>query len=314
MNFSSGFVDKENIKIYQPFRERYASKCQNNSNFRRAVDEVDSIISNSQKNSSNTVEMTEKLNKTGDDNDDNDDDAKSSSSLEYVNTVLLPPSDEVQNPNVLFDQISKQIEKMLNATLSNTDQTEDMRFEMNVNQPHSVKVAKIPPNGSCLFGSIVHQLFGHKINSDEHVQATKQMRLNVVEYISKHYSSFESALQCRVEEEEINLKEIEDNKKACQIFLNEYLSRDNYWGGHETVQAVQEMYGVNILIFREQSSYNYFYRFNEPNTRILILAYRLGNKLNLNSHNHYDSVCKIDTDGIWNIAEFLWKRQQIYGQ
>lgn len=249
--------------------------------------------------------MTEILNETDGDG------TSSSSSVEFVNAVVLSPSD-VLNADVLFNQISEQIDKMLKAATSNDEQTEEMQFELNESQPQSlsVKVVKIPPNGSCLFGSIVHQLFGHATNSDEHEKATKELRMNVVDYISKHYSSFEGALQSRVEDE-INLREIEDNKKACQIFLNDYLSHPNCWGGHETVQAVQEMYRVNILIFREQSTYNYFHRFNEPNTRLLILAYRLGNKFNRNSHNHYDSVCKIDADGIWHLAEFLSRRQEM---
>lgn len=266
---------------------------------------MDNIISDSQKIGLDVVKIEDNLNES----DVKDGGISSSSSVEYVNTVLLSPNDHSTNGNVLFNQISEQIQKIWSATLTSNDQTEEMEFQLTENQPYSLKVAKIPANGSCLFGTLVHQLFGHKIDSNEHEEATKQLRQRVVEHISEHFSSFEGAIQCRVEDE-YSLSIIEDNKKACQIFVNDYLSRDDCWGGQETIQAVQEMYRVNILIFRESSTYNYFQRFDEPNTRILMLAYRLGNKLNRHSHNHYDSVCNIDTDDIWHLVKFLAKKQQ----
>lgn len=307
--YSSGFVDKENIKDYQQFREQYVNKSQKNSNFRRAVEEMDDIISESQTNSASTVvEMTDESNKAANE----DGDIKINSSVEYIDTVLLPPSDRPTDSSMLFDQISQQIQKVLNAMLSNNDDTGDMEFEFIENQPHLLKVAKIHSNGSCLFGTFVHQLFGYKIDSNEHTEATRQLRQKIVDHISENFSSFEGAIQCRVEDE-FNLSQMEDNKNACQIFLNDYLTRDDHWGGHETIQAVQEIYRVNILIIRELSTYNYFHRFDEPNTRVLLLAYRLGNKSNRHSHNHYDSVCKIDEDVIWNLVEFISKRQRMMG-
>lgn len=301
MNFFSSFDDRKNVEDYQFYRDQNAR----NSHFRRAVDdEIDSIISNPQQNGSDMVEITDELNEIyGVDNQ-----SECDPSVEYVNAYnILPPNDHLTNSDVLFQQISEQMQKIGNATMSNNERTEEMQYELYINQPHWLEVAKIPPDGSCLFGTVVHQLFGHRINSDAHVQATRQLRQNVVQHISRNFSSFEGAIQCRVEDV-YDLRQMENNYEACQIFLNDYLTSGNVWGGQETIQAVQEIYGVNILIFREPNSYNYFHRFNEPNTRVLMLAYRLGNKLNRLSHNHYDSVCNIDADEIRYLAEFLTEK------
>lgn len=282
------------MEDYKFFREENASNYQGNSTFRPTVDEIDSIISNSQQNDLDMVEIT-------------DDESESDSFVGHVDTNnVLPPTVHFTTTDDLYLQISEQIEKMSNATLSNSDRTERMQYGLieGGNDPHWLELAKIAGDGSCLFGAITHQLFGYKINSDEHVQATRQLRQNVVHYISEHLSTFEGALLDQVSDHS-DLSQMEDFRRACQIFVNDYLSRDNVWGGQETIQAAQEMFSVNILVFREPNSYNYVHRFDEPNTRILLLAYRLGSTSNPLSHNHYDSVCNIDTDETWNLAQFL---------
>lgn len=229
-------------------------------------------------------------------------------SAEYINAVDWSPKN-VQDPNVLFHQIAKQIEKMLHATRSNNDNIESMAYELIENRPQSLKVAKIDPNGSCLFGSLVHQLFGLKLSSGKHIRATKRMRQEVVEHISENYSSFELALRYRAYEEN-DPDQIEDMRKECETILNVHLPRDNYWGGSETMKAIQEMYRVNILIFNEHGTCYFFNGFKEVYKQILILAYRLGTRSmdhGRKSYNHYDSVCDITSNEIWHLVEFLSK-------
>lgn len=235
-------------------------------------------------------------------------------SVEYVNVM---PSD-VQQPSdnrsqLMFDQISAQITKILSETLHNNDKTEQMAFELIENVFHFSKVASINPNGACVFGAIAHQLEGQKINSDEHVQATKRIRVDVVNYISSHYSSFQRELRNRVYDE-VNPKSITDLDKECKIILNDYLPLNNYWGGAETLKAVREIHQVNILILNERGTCHFFNDFNEQYKRTLILAYRLeheaATEIDTDSYNHYDSVCDILSDGILQIIDILIKRAQ----
>lgn len=57
----SGFVEQKNIENYTIFREKYVNKCRNNSNFRRAVDEMDHFISDPDKYRSNAVARVIKI-------------------------------------------------------------------------------------------------------------------------------------------------------------------------------------------------------------------------------------------------------------
>lgn len=123
-------------------------------------------------------------------------------SVEYVHvsneSIAITSSN---GSDIVFDQITTQIRKMMAATLSHNDNTDEMYFVIKHLEFHSLKFALIPPDGSCLFGSLSHQLFGHKIKSTEHTESTKMLRKNVVEHIRQNYESFKFELQGRVYEE-----------------------------------------------------------------------------------------------------------------
>lgn len=235
-------------------------------------------------------------------------------SVEYVDvTVDSTPQATISNgPNVIFNQITSQIRTMLEATLSHNDHTEQMDFELMEHESQSLKIATIARDGSCLFGSLAHQLFAHQISSNQHIETTKQLRMNVVEYISHHYKSFEFELKGRVYEE-VNAASITDLDKECKMILENCLPLDKYWGGAETLKAVQEMYHVNILIFNEHGTCFFFNHFNEANTRTLILAFRFTVS---NERDHYDSVCDISSNEILNsiscILNTLQKSNDIF--
>lgn len=240
---------------------------------------------------------------------------------ELIDVEVVPPTSpqnsstqysDGQN-DLMFDQITAQLRKMLAAALSNSDQTEEMVFALTESELQSSKVASIAPNGACIFGAIAHQLSGRKINGDHHVEATKQIRKDVVDYISGHYSSFQKELRERVYAE-INPKSIEDIDKECKTFLYQHLPLDNYWGGAETLKAVREIFKVNVLVLNERGTCHFFNYFNEEYKRTLILAYRLRDKLavqiDIDSYDHYDSVYDIPSDGILQIIELFNKREQ----
>lgn len=225
-------------------------------------------------------------------------------SIEYV--VNDSASDQATNSNsvsAIFDQITTQVTKMVGATLSHNDETEQMRYQFGEHESNLLTVTKIHRDGSCLFGSLAHQLFANKVNSSVHAKATKRLRKDVVDYISHQYESFKFELQGRVYEE-INAEAIHDLDRECKAILNN-LREDQYWGGSETLKAVQQMHHVNILIFNEQGSCSFFNQFSEENTRTITLAFRFTN--GSNEFDHYDSVCDISSNEILNAMSYLSK-------
>lgn len=224
----------------------------------------------------------------------------------YSSNYEFDSSFGTTHENAMFHQISEQIKKMLEATLTNNDVTEDMSFSFSHENSHTLTVAKIEKDGSCLFRSLEHQLSGRKVNTREQTHHTQQLRKNVVEYISDHHDSFRQALKSRVYEE-MDESTVSDMDKECKKILDEYLPNDFYWGGAETLKAVKEMFDVNILTFDEKGQCRFFNQFTEANNRTLILAYRI------NPHRsekvpiryHYDSVCDIPSSAIVDSIKYL---------
>lgn len=284
---------------------------------------VDSIISNPEHEDMEIAEISDELNEISDELKEISDELKEISdemneisdvdvepeldpSMEYIDTRNVPPlNDRFYAADSLYQEISEQIEKVQSAIMSNGDRTEQMQYEVIENEPHQLELASIAGDASCMFGAIVHQLFGFQINSDEHRQATSQLRQDVCQYIPEHFKSFVAALQDRVSDID-HLQQMEDIYEAQLIFVDDYLTSEDVWGGQETIQAVHEMFRVNIFVFREPRDYSLFHR--EPNRRILLLAHRKGDRSKPLSLHRYDSVCNIDRDEIWDIIQHLLER------
>lgn len=196
------------------------------------------------------------------------------------------------NSNHLLQQISAQNLVNISATLKNSEQTEAMGFNVAGNTQH-VKVVRIPMDGSCFFGSVVHQLYGLKVNSPENTQKTKELRAEVVLYIQKHFDKFEHDLKGRVFEhsrETINKNSID---AECRIFLNACLPLSTCYAGYESIRAISEIKKINIVTISE-GGYSYMaVDFKKEFDRTILLAHRLTSTgSDLTSHNcdrqHYD--------------------------
>lgn len=238
-------------------------------------------------------------------------------SIEYV-TVAVDPSNEEALGQLttdlgrnMFTQISEQIRKIFEAKLSNGDSTEEMFYNLLRIDSDSLEVALVARDGNCLFRSIVHQLFGNKLNTVDQTQETRELRQKVVEHIGNHYSRYKFALQGRVYDE-VDANEIQDLDEECKNILNNRLPLDYYWGGSETFKAVREIYEVNILVFNENGVCFFANEFNVAFTRTLILAYRLKFQDDNDSsdeddelRDHYDSVCDISTTKMLSSINYL---------
>lgn len=98
---------------------------------------------------------------------------------------------------------------------------------------------------NCLIASIAHQIFGMPINSEEHEAATFKLRQDIVKHIldSNNFDVFKYTLQDRVYEMK-SKAEIVDMVEESKHFVQNVLSMNGYWGGHECVVAAQRIFSV----------------------------------------------------------------------
>lgn len=211
---------------------------------------------------------------------------------------------ETQNTSVeesVEDQVDE-YEKILNSQIlaNNIHQTkkrlsyseivEEMNFHLN-DETKTIKIIKIAADGRCLFGSLAHQLYDLKVDSNAHSDATDNLRKEIVEYIGEHMSDFEAELNGRVLEKK-SRKNIDDMEVERRFIVKFCLPMHRYWGGEESIKAVSIIHKVNIIIFNEDGPFYFPTDFNKDYDRCVVLAYRLSGK----SRNHYDSVNEVDEE------------------
>lgn len=100
--------------------------------------------------------------------------------------------------------------------------------------------------------------------------------------------------------------EITENE--CDIFLQSCLTRDNFFGGTESLKAVALMHEVNIIIFNESGPVYFALGFNPNYHKSILLAYRL-DATSSNLRNHYDSVAEVGLDLLYNCVQSLLDKE-----
>lgn len=171
-------------------------------------------------------------------------------------------------------------------------------------------MTRISGDGNCLFASIVHQIYHYPTDSREHKVATKQLRADVVAHIllPENFDAFLFTLKDRVYD--IKTKhEIIDMNTECKNYVQNILSKNGVWGGHETIIAASRIYRKNIVTFDESGSY---YTANNKNSMYdgtIALAYRIGHYDNTGKpiRNHYNSVSDIDSGNLYKATDFILK-------
>lgn len=221
----------------------------------------------------------------------------------------------IDSSNLLLDQMSKQNLFNMKNTLENGEKHEMMSFTLN-SDVRSVKIGRIMPNGSCFFGTVAHQIYGCKINSDEHKQKTADLRAEAVNYIKLNFERFQFDLQSRVYDVSERTKEQikkEELEKECRFYMNFCLPKETCHAGSESIRAISQLKEMNIITIGEQGESHLAVDFNDSYTRSIFLAHRLAASVstdsNTNIHNsdrdHYDSVFEINTDILYTMAEHL---------
>lgn len=243
--------------------------------------------------------------------DDEKKDEENDASLIIVNDEELKSqiqeSKTCDTPTMIYQQISTQTNKVLTAVYQNSDVKSQMRFFVSGN-PKNLTLAEIAKDGNCMLGSAVHQQFCYPINSNEHKEATKKLRADVVAHIldTNNFPFFLHSLKNRVYETK-NADEIVDIEMECKMFVRHVLSRNRIWAGTETLLAISDLFETNVIVFNEDGGCMKFKRTGKKYNRSIAVAYRIGGSDENGEplYNHYDSVCEIESDDIYAAAESI---------
>lgn len=235
--------------------------------------------------------------------------------LDFDSYVVEMDSIEIK----LNAQISKQMSKIWGvATLHGK------HFECNVQCTDPISnvsilfdVVNAIGNGDCMLSASAHQLYGKDIDSDEHKRLTNELRASVVKYMQEHYGDFFFDIRGHVYElqeiaakhpdrDEYGIAAIANIDDACKYFLDKCLTRRGFWAGAETLKAIHLLHKVDIIVLNENGPIAYYNQSNEQIHRTIVLAFRVSADPDI--RNHYDSVCNVQSDGIYKIANILSKR------
>lgn len=222
---------------------------------------------------------------------------------ELDNSNVLVDQKETNIKAIMYNQFSDQNLRLADAVLTNGETKKYMVLKIN-DRLMNVNVIKVKGDGNCLFAALVLQLYYLKNETEEHSLKTAELRRKVVVHIRDNFDKYKQVIEGRIlEEAEENGEQVTDLENQCYSFIEEDLPKAGRWGGMETIMAVSEMFGVNILTFNEKGPFCFPNGYFELSyRRTLFLAYRLGSRITgrLLNYNHYDSICGID-------AELLYK-------
>lgn len=200
--------------------------------------------------------------------------------------------------SVLFELFESQNRQLIDSSLHSHDPENLLEIKID-NQIMNIKIAKIDRDGNCMFAAVMHQLEYSDINSALHKKSTAELRAKVVSYIMEHFDAYRHVLQVRLK---FPSEFIDEKGKH---FLANELSSNGTWGGSESLIAMSEMFNINILVFNEGGSFSFSNVFKPEYNRCIFLAYRKSSKQSGNTHDHYDSIYKIDEQLLFGIASDL---------
>lgn len=239
--------------------------------------------------------------------------------------ITRKSSQHMEIVNSMYTQLSDQIRAMISAVLKNAESHEEMIFRLDDDAPKQLVVAKIPGDGNCLFSALTHQLENKRINGKNHQAATSKLRADVVKYILDNYSKFSHHLRNRVYElkerkgtlknkAKIKTEDTENIDMECKLFVKLALSKTSTWGGAESIHAVSEMKQVNIVLFNENGPCYTLTNINANYERSICIAYRQAwnedGEVNNTVRNHYDSVCDMDSNVLYDAAQMIISKQK----
>lgn len=210
------------------------------------------------------------------------------------------------------DEITAQLIKVWNTVTLNSE-TQDRQVQCSCDNGLVVlfDVAKIQMDGNCMLGSLVHQIFGYDLNSDDHKVATQKLRSDIVDYINQNYEQFGQHLRGHISDleecgldETLGLRKIENIDAKCKYLVNNCMINSGFWASGESLKATCCLHNVNIIVFYEAGPIYCIHKTGELSERTVVIAFRLQYS-GSESRNHYDSVCNISASGVYKTAKFI---------
>lgn len=188
---------------------------------------------------------------------------------------------------------------------------EECEIQLNLGKFSKIQLCRIPSDGNCIFGAIVHQLFLLDVGSEEYAQRVIHLRKEVVTHLKANLARFERELSGRIYEKRHGKSKVQNFEEDSRKFLDNYLAKERHWGGAETTAAVAELFKANIIIMDECDQVRCGNIFDESYDDIITIAFRLPKQIGQNKNtsnlirNHYDSVVKLNDDIIKECATNL---------
>lgn len=248
--------------------------------------------------------------------DDSDQQMKFSANNHTTSERIMPKvSVDIESMNELYNQFSNQNLFLIEAVLSNGECKKHMDFKVR-SRNMMVDIVPIAGDGDCLFASLAFQLERMKIGSIMHRTFTSDLRQKVVQHISNNYDKYKQAIKGTIyERAAMNFGKVENIDIESEEFIKTDLVQKGCWAGTESTMAVSEIFRVNIVVIKENQQPYFSVKFNPEYKRTLFIAYRgYGQKKNNQksvlselAYNHYDSICEIGHELLYELAETLFR-------
>lgn len=144
---------------------------------------------------------------------------------------------------------------------------------------------KTRPDGNCLFSAVAHQLEGFDIESRKHIELTKRLRQQAVQYFvdNQRDKACQDLMSMRIRDEFPHLDILPPSEATCE-FLSQ-LARDTVWGGTECITAMAECLDCVIRTFWENGTTTTIGNHRNRFDRLINIVYRQHN----GRWNHYDA-------------------------
>lgn len=241
-------------------------------------------------NTSNDYKTPEKKSEQKSEPNVNNQQREESKIVERVREQIDESTSQNSSPKkILFDKFAAQNLNVMETVMLSGETTKVMVFKRS-NLCDTVKVVPIAQDGNCLFRAAAHQLYRIETGSKDHDKLTADLRSKVVKHMLENLPRFERVIRLRLEDE----NHCAVDAGACEKFISDYIAKPGNWDGSESMMAIGELYSANIVIFKENELYYFATGFNETYDQVLFLAYR--------NRNHYDSVCEISENVLYNCS------------
>lgn len=202
------------------------------------------------------------------------------------------------NEKFIYFQINHQVNRIRKIAVENKERKSIYNIQINKTEHFKIDTALIAADGDCLVGAMAHQLYGHKLQSENHKKATKILRQDAVNYMKNNIDDFKNVIAYA--DDFAKFSKEKDDDAAIGDYI-ENLSKPTIWCGTEMLIAISRLKSINIIIFCENGTSCMVQPFNfDFNSCAILLFCRYETILKSNTeNNHYNSVIRMDENAMY---------------